>query len=214
MRILVWLFSKTHYELKVVLATFAVLFLLPIFGVVVIANAGITEVANALASLNPITHKIEVKDANGTIIAEFEASTVWPARGYVSDEFGSHDLWRRLMGLGPHTGIDIANEWGNEGDPVTPFMKGRVIKVIDDTDSSGYGKYVVVDHGYNVTSIYAHLSAITTSEEQEVEPGDLIGLEGTSGTSTGVHLHFEIRVYGIPTNPRTFMVGEPEGDSP
>ncbi len=209
-----WLIKRSKTELKIIAATFAVLFLLPIFGVVVIANAGITEVANALAWLNPITHKIEVKDANGTIIAEFEASTVWPARGYVSDEFGSHDLFRRLLGLGPHTGIDIANEWGNEGDPITPFMKGRVIKVIDDTDNSGYGKYVVVDHGYSVTSIYAHLSAITVAEDDEVEPGDVIGLEGTSGTSTGVHLHFEIRVYGIPTNPRTFMVGEPEGNSP
>jgi murein DD-endopeptidase MepM/ murein hydrolase activator NlpD len=209
-----WLIKRSKTELKIIAATFAVLFLLPIFGVVVIANAGITEVANALAWLNPITHKIEVKDANGTIIAELEASTVWPARGYVSDEFGSHDLFRRLLGLGPHTGIDIANEWGNEGDPITPFMKGRVIKVIDDTDNSGYGKYVVVDHGYNVTSFYGHLSAITVAEDDEVEPGDVIGLEGTSGTSTGVHLHFEIRVYGIPTNPRTFMVGEPEGNSP
>ncbi len=208
-----WLIKHSKTELKIIAITFAVLFIMPIFAVVVIANAGITEVANALAWLNPITHKIEVKDANGTIIAEFEASTVWPARGYVSDEFGSHDLWRRLMGLGPHTGIDIANEWGNEGDPVTPFMKGRVIKVIDDTDSSGYGKYVVVDHGHNVTSIYAHLSSITAAEDDDVEPGDVIGLEGTSGTSTGVHLHFEIRVYGIPTNPRTFMVGEPEGNS-
>ena len=208
-----WLIKRSKTELKIIAATFAVLFLLPIFAVVVIANAGITEVANALAWLNPITHKIEVKDANGTIIAEFDASTVWPTRGYVSDEFGSHDLWRRLMGLGPHTGIDIANEWGNEGDPVTPFMKGRVIKVIDDTDSSGYGKYVVIDHGHNVTSFYGHLSSIKAVIDDDVEPGDIIGLEGTSGTSTGVHLHFEIRVYGIPTNPRTFMVGEPEGNS-
>lgn len=208
-----WLIKRSKTELKIIAATFAVLFLLPIFAVVVIANAGITEVANALTWLNPITHKIEVKDANGTIIAEFDASTVWPTRGYVSDEFGSHDLWRRLIGLGPHTGIDIANEWGNEGDPVTPFMKGRVIKVIDDTDSSGYGKYVVIDHGHNVTSFYGHLSSIKAAIDDDVEPGDIIGLEGTSGTSTGVHLHFEIRVYGIPTNPRTFMVGEPEGNS-
>lgn len=205
-----WLIKRSKTELKIIAATFAVLFLLPILGVVVIANAGITEVANALASLNPITHMIEVKDANGTIIAEFKASTVWPVRGYVSDEFGAHDLWRKLLGLGPHTGIDIANERGEPGDPITPFMKGRVIDRVFDTDDSGYGNYVVVDHGHNVTSIYAHLSEIRASKDQDIKPGDLIGLEGSSGTSTNDHLHFEIRVYGIPTNPRTFMVGEPE----
>lgn len=197
-------------ELKIIGITFAVLFILPIFAVVVIANAGIAEVANALVGVNPVTHKVEIKDANGVIVAGFEASTVWPVRGYISDEFGSHDLWRRLMGLGPHTGIDIANERGEPGDPITPFMKGKVIKTIYNTDNSGYGNYVVVDHGRNVISIYGHLSEIKTSKDKDVQPGDVIGLEGKTGTVTGNHLHFEIRVFGIPTNPRTFMVGVPE----
>ena len=71
------------------------------------------------------------------------------------------------------------------------------------------GKYVMVDHGNNITSIYGHMSDVQAIEGQEVSPGDIIGLEGQTGHATGPHVHFEIRVYGIPVNPRVFMIGEP-----
>lgn len=198
-------------ELRIIAITFAVLFVLPILAVVVIAGGGISEASDALTAFNPVTRRIEVKDANGQVVAEFEASTTWPARGYVSDEFGTHDVWRRLIGLGPHTGTDIANRTNTPGDPVTTFLKGKIIGTY--YTSKGYGNYVVVDHGYNLTSIYGHLSAIDARQGQDVNPGDIIGRMGTSGTSTGVHLHFEVRVYGVPVNARVFMVGEPMGST-
>lgn len=199
-------------ELRIIAIVFAVLFVLPILAVVVIVNGGISEASSALTEFNPVTRRIEVKDANGQKVAEFDSSTAWPAAGYVSDEFGTYATWRRLLGLSSHTGIDIANRTNTSGDPVTTFLQGEVIGTY--VTSKGYGNYVVVDHGYNLTSIYAHLSAIEVEQGQDVEPGDLIGRMGTTGNSTGVHLHFEVRVYEVPVNPRVFMVGEPMRGTP
>lgn len=199
MSAIVWILRKSKRELQIIGITFAVLFILPILAVVVIANAGITEVASALAAINPITHRVEVKDANGKVIAELEASTVWPVKGYISEEFGvPHMPWQPY-----HTGIDIANPSGRIGDPVTPFMAGTVITTPELTTS--FGKHVIIDHGNGITSLYGHLSQITTQKGAVVKPGDVIGLEGSTGASTGSHVHFEIRLFSIPVNPHTFM---------
>jgi len=204
-----WLFRSKHYELKIVLATLAVLIVLPIISVIVVVSSGFALVGDVLASLNPVTHLVEIFDPNGNKVTELQLSTVWPTRGYVSDEFGTHEPWRRALKLGPHTGIDIANNYGRSGDPVTPFMVGKVIKV-DYNDDGNCGIYVKVQHDYNITSLYCHLSEALAVEQQEVKPGDIIGFMGSTGESTGPHLHFQITVYDIPVNPRIFMVGEPE----
>lgn len=210
MTFLRWLFRRKNYEIKIVLATLAILIALPIISVVVVAQSGLTIVSNVLATLNPITHLVEIFDADGKKVSEVELSTVWPSRGNISDEFGVITTLRRLLGLGGHTGIDIANGFHKEGDPVTPFMIGTVIKS-HDIDDSACGKYVKVQHEHNITSLYCHLSKAVAVEQQQVKPGDVIGLMGTTGLSTGPHLHFQVEVYDIPVNPRTFMVGEPEG---
>ena len=188
-------------EIRVLLITFAVLLLLPIVGVVVLANSGLAAVSSALASVNPVTHKVEVKDANGLIVANLELSTAWPTRGVVTQEFGHPNLPYEAH----HTGIDIA---GRLGEPVTTFMKGKVTEVGSVT--IGCGKCVYVDHGNSIVSSYSHLSEIKVAKGQEVKPGDVLGLQGEEGWATGVHLDFSVKVYGIVVNPRTFMVGEPE----
>lgn len=199
MSVLVWLLRKSKRELQIIGITLAVLFILPLFAVVVIANAGISEVASALAAVNPVTHQVEVKDANGKVITSLEASTVWPVKGSISEEFGvPHMPWQPY-----HTGIDIADK---TGDPVTPFMAGVVIKT--PRLATGFGNHVIIDHGNGITSLYGHLSEITTHEGAVVKPGDVIGLEGSTGASTGPHVHFEIRLFGIPVNPHTFMATE------
>lgn len=206
---LAWLFSKKHYELKIVFATLGVLFIVPVIAVVVVVASPIAAIGNALASVNPITHLVDIFDPNGNKLSEVQLSTVWPAKGYVSDEFGTYDLLRKELHLGPHTGIDIANEHGRIGDPITPFMEGRVIRV-NDIDNGNCGKYVKVQHAYNITSLYCHMSEPLATPNQEVKPGDIIGLEGETGAATGPHVHFQVMVYDIPVNPRIFMVGEPE----
>ena len=95
------------------------------------------------------------------------------------------------------------NRWVILLDPVTPFMEGVVTHV--GSLNWGYGYHVIIDHGDNVTSVYGHLSSVKVSEGQSVQPGDIIGKQGSTGWSTGTHLHFETRVYGIPVNPRAFL---------
>lgn len=207
---LFWLWQRSNTEVKIVFATLAILLFLPTITVVVMTASGLSILSDALARINPITHLVEIFDADGNKVHELELSTTWPTTGYVSDEFGTHDMFRRLLGLGAHNGIDIANERGETGTPVTTFMIGRVTHV-DDIDDSACGLSVVVSHGYGISSQYCHLLATNTFPEAEVVPGDIIGYMGNTGTSTGPHLHFMIMVYGIPVNPRMFMVGEPMG---
>lgn len=210
MNVLFWLFKSSKTEIKIVLATLATLIIIPVFTVVVFAASGLSLIGDALAAINPITHLVEIFDPNGNRIAELELSTTWPSTGYVSDEFGANQQWRSDRGLGPHSGIDIANEWGLIGEPVTPFMVGTIL-YNDDTDDSPCGKNVKVQHEFNITSQYCHLDSTTNiTYGIKVRPGDIIGYMGSSGSSTGSHVHMSIYVYGINVNPRTFMVGEPE----
>lgn len=187
-------------ELKYVLFTFLGILLLPIVAVTVITNAGIPAVSDALISVNARTHKIEIHDPSGKVIATIDASTAWPISGVVTLEFGQPDLPYQPV----HTGIDIATKFGT---PVTTFMKGKVNFI--GNLNWGYGNYITIDHGNNVTSLYGHLSNINVKVGQEVKPGDVIGEEGSSGWSTGPHTHFETRVYGVPVNPRTFITENP-----
>jgi len=98
-----------------------------------------------------------------------------------------------------HSGIDIA---APEGTAVMAALDGRVTKV---TEEPGYGKLVIVDHGSGVTTWYAHLSAITVKERQYVKQGDEVGKVGQTGTATGPHLHFEIRVNGNAVDPQLYL---------
>ena len=191
-----WSFRK---EIMYVALTFLGVLLLPFIAVLVIASTGIQLVSDQLVSINATTHKVEIHDPSGKVIATIDATTVWPVNGVITLEFGESDLPYQPF----HTGIDIANPNGRGGDPITPFMKG---KVIDTGELSwGYGKHITIDNGNNITSIYAHLSKVNVKKDDEVKPGDVIGLEGSTGWSTGPHLHFEIRVFGIPVNPRVFL---------
>lgn len=194
-------------EVKIVFVTLAVLLLLPTFAVVVFAASGASLIGDAVAYLNPVTRLVELFDPNGNKIGEVEVTTNWPVRGYVTDEFGTSEDWRRKLGLGVHSGIDIAN---SIGEPVTPFLKGKII-YNDDSDDNACGKSVKIQHDYNITSTYCHLdSTAQIPPTTDVEPGMIIGYLGNTGTSTGPHLHLTIRVYGILVNPRTFLSGNPE----
>lgn len=209
MGIFLWILKSSKTELKIVLATLAVLILLPAFAVVVVASSGIQIVGDALAAVNPVTKLVEIFNPDGEKVAELPISSTWPTRGYISDEFGTWEQWRKDRWLGPHSGIDIANERGLAGEPVTPFTVGKIVYV--DNDPAGdCGKSVKIDHGNNIHSQYCHLdSAVEHAIGAEVKPGDLIGNMGNTGESTGPHLHFMVYVYGVTVNPRIFLTGEP-----
>lgn len=188
-------------EIGVVIGVLAALIILPIFAVIGLLNNGVQGASNALVSVDPVTHKVEVRDAKGDLITTMDATTTWPIKGAVTQEFGVPNPPYQVA----HSGIDID---GGFGSPVTVFIQGKVTKVGDVL--AGCGSHcVIVDHGFGITSVYAHMSAHRVQAGQNVKPGDVIGLEGEEGWAHGAHLHFEIKVANIPVNPRTFMIGNP-----
>lgn len=116
----------------------------------------------------------------------------WPVNGTVTSEYGSR--WGRL-----HAGIDIG---APNGTPIRAAQSGTVIFA---GWQGGYGQAVVIDHGGGLTTLYAHQSRLGTSAGQEVSAGQVIGAVGSTGNSTGNHVHFETRVDGSPQNPRRYL---------
>lgn len=190
-------------EIGVVVGVLVALIVLPIFAVIGLLNNGVQGASDALVSVDPVTHKVDVRDAKGTLITTLDATTAWPIKGTVTQEFGHPDPPYQAA----HSGIDID---GGFGAPITVFMAGKVSKVGDNVLAGCGSHCVIVDHGFGIVSIYAHMSADSVSVGQEVKPGDVIGHEGAEGWATGPHLHFEIQIDHIPVNPRTFMIGNPQ----
>ncbi|MDO8716990.1 MAG: peptidoglycan DD-metalloendopeptidase family protein [Dehalococcoidales bacterium] len=100
-----------------------------------------------------------------------------------------------------HPGIDMANLGGG---PIYAADSGTVT-VAGWPDNQGYGNRIAIDHGNGFTTLYAHLSAASVSPGQKVSKGQLIGMMGSTGRSTGNHLHFEIRKDGVLLNPLSFL---------
>ena len=111
----------------------------------------------------------------------------WPAQGIITTYFWQY-----------HPGIDIANV---EGTPELAADAGTVVFA----GWGSYGLYVEIDHGNGFHTIYGHMSALLVHSGEAVSPGQEIGLKGSTGRSTGPHLHFEIRYQGIPQNPLDFL---------
>lgn len=130
--------------------------------------------------------------------------------GRVSQWFDGHPEWYKRFGLFAHNGLDYAAPMG------TPVLAAHVGAVQIGNDPGGYGNYVKVI-GARMTTLYAHLSQVTVSAGQRVQAGDELGLVGSTGNSTGPHLHFGLKIKGIRNaaykdwlDP---MIGRTEGDA-
>ncbi len=156
---------------------------------------------NILASLQETQN--EWNELMGTGMAEYVGGYyAWPTPGYtyITSGFG----WRTLYGQPNfHTGIDISG-YGIYGAPVIASNTGRVVRVR--YYSTGYGYHVMIDHGDNNWTVYAHLSGIAVNEGEWVAQGQTVGYVGSTGNSTGPHLHFEIRINGTAVNPLDYVV--------
>lgn len=123
---------------------------------------------------------------------------IWPVVGRITGRFG--ERIDPFSGEGAfHPGLDIASHYG---DPVRATADGVVTEAGRD---GGYGRLVVIDHGFGVTTWYGHLSGFNVQPGMHVKAGDVIGYEGDSGRSTGPHLHYEIRIYNTPVNPWRYL---------
>ncbi len=125
--------------------------------------------------------------------------TVWPLRGRLNSSFG----YRRAPFTGRrsfHKGIDIK---GRIGAPIIATARGVVKKAGFD---GAYGILVEIDHGGGISTLYAHMKSHNVKVGQEVKRGDVVGLVGMTGRTTGPHLHYEIRVGGAPVNPMKYIL--------
>ena len=145
-------------------------------------SATSTATPSATAATDTTTTSTEVGTGGWT----------WPAGGTVTSEFGYR--WGRL-----HAGLDIG---APEGSPIWAARGGTVTYA---GAMGGYGNLVLLDHGGGVSTAYAHQSAIMVSVGASVSAGQQIGQVGSTGNSTGPHLHFETRIGGNPQDPRSYL---------
>jgi murein DD-endopeptidase MepM/ murein hydrolase activator NlpD len=125
--------------------------------------------------------------------------SIWPTHGSITSEFGSR--------LDPYTGAretHLALDIGSpNGQAVLAPADGMVVFT---GIEGGYGNVLVIDHGYGVKTRYGHLSTIEVRPGQRVHRADVVASVGSTGLSTGPHLHYEVRVGGVPENPRKFIL--------
>lgn len=154
--------------------------------------------AGGLAQVIPLPPSIVSKATNMSVGRSYGYSSrvVSTGRMPLNSNFG----WRRDPFTGSsrmHTGVDIDCRFGQS---VGASMGGVVYWA---SRRGGYGNLVVVDHGKGITTFYAHLSSIQVVPGQWVVAGQTVGLVGSSGRSTGPHLHYEVRARGCPVNPKS-----------
>ena len=129
---------------------------------------------------------------------------MWPEpQAQISQPFGPSTFWfEPPYGSYPHfhTGIDLVEPFGS---PVYAADDGVVALV--GSSSSGYGNYVVIAHSGGLNTLYGHLSTALVKVGQSVTQGTPVGLEGSTGNSTGAHLHFELRINQSPVNPAPYL---------
>ena len=173
------------------------------------------EALGVHAALAALTRQADLLAASSRETAESLAArsrqlaatpSIMPTPGFISSNFMSiryHPILHQQL---PHEGIDIAAAYGAQ---IRAPAAGRVSKV---GWESGYGLMVVIDHGYGLETRYAHMARIAASVGQQVRRGDLLGFVGSTGLSTGPHLHYEVRVNGRPVDPLRFVVKDDYAD--
>jgi murein DD-endopeptidase MepM/ murein hydrolase activator NlpD len=131
--------------------------------------------------------------------------SIWPVMGHITDGFG--ERLDPFSGEGAfHTGVDVATDYG-----VAVHATADGIVTIAE-NHAGYGRLVVIDHGFGITTWYAHLSSFSAIAGARVKRGEVVGYTGISGRSTGPHVHYEVRVNNAPVNPWRYMRSTPAGD--
>jgi murein DD-endopeptidase MepM/ murein hydrolase activator NlpD len=154
------------------------------------------EIDSLQASSAALTARIQAAQAqhssSGPSSTPSSAGLIWPASGPVTSPFGFR--WGRM-----HEGIDIGATYGSA---IHAAASGTVIYC---GWESGYGNLTVIDHGGNLATAYGHQSSIAVTCGQQVSQGQVIGYVGSTGHSTGPHLHFEVRINGAPVDPMGYL---------
>ncbi len=127
--------------------------------------------------------------------------SIWPVKGNLESGFGGRRNPFGGSSFEYHEGQDIDAEMG------TPVMAAASGTVVHAGWQNGYGQVVYIDHGSGLTTRYGHLSQIGVAVGQSIARGETLGLVGSTGRSTGPHLHYEVRLNNEPVNPRRYLPG-------
>jgi len=170
--------------------------------VVELAHAPEPGIGGASLASEPLAAPIERKEAQPVSRAgvrrpplpgaELGESFVWPVVAPVSSSYGMRDGR-------PHRGVDLA---ANHGDSIRAAMSGKVVVA---GTLRGYGQTVILEHPYGIRTLYAHCSVLLVTEGQQVKQGQLIAKVGSTGDSTGPHLHFEIMINDRHYDPILYL---------
>lgn len=164
--------------------------------------ASVDECVNRLYQENK---KVKVADTKKNNTTSIKTSTthvkteslginlITPTTGTITSRFGTRSRDN-------HKGIDIG---APKGTPIKAAASGKVVHSGNKND--GYGNYIILSHGNNVQTYYAHCSQLLVSKGQNVEQGQVIAKVGSTGISTGNHLHFEVRINGVAKNPQNYV---------
>ena len=148
------------------------------------------NMAQRKQSLEELHQQIAVKQAELAV-----TPSIWPTSGDISSPYGL-----RWNGTDFHPGIDIANDMGT---PIVATADGRVTAA--GWNSGGYGNMVDIDHGNGIMTRYGHAAQVVVSIGQQVKRGQVIAYMGSTGFSTGPHVHYEIRINGQAVNPARYL---------
>jgi murein DD-endopeptidase MepM/ murein hydrolase activator NlpD len=166
---------------------------------------GLTSPENTFALLKDLLQSLESRlqtvrsevDKRNQLAAA--TPSIWPTHGWLSSSMGNRA--DPLTGEKDfHPGLDIS---ADKGDPVYSTADGKVTHA---ASAGNYGNLVIVEHGYGLETRYGHLSAFKVKVGQEVKRGDLLGLVGSTGRTTGAHLHYEVRANGRILNPLQLLL--------
>ncbi|MFY9936090.1 MAG: M23 family metallopeptidase [Silvibacterium sp.] len=173
----------------------------------VFTDAAYTESFDQLSSLRNTALSGRLSHAFGTGLSPSsgdnwlnmaDAPSLWPVVGPITSSFGERE--DPFNGEGAfHSGIDISTSFGQA---VRATGDGVVVTA---GLASGYGREIMLDHGHGVQTLYGHLSGFAVSSGQQVQRGQVIGYVGTSGRTTGPHLHYEVRIRNTPVNPHKYL---------
>ena len=157
--------------------------------------------AAARAEIKRLAEQQAAASRNGSVSvpSNFSGSMIRPTSGPVTSPYYMrvHPVTGKLR---QHTGMDYGSPYGAN---IVAAASGTVL--VAGYNSGGYGNYVVINHGGGITTLYAHASSLCVSAGQSVSQGQVIAKVGSTGMSTGPHLHFEVLINGAHTNPANYV---------
>lgn len=162
-------------------------------------NLALDDLSGQVQALEKRIHSLfELKQDQLSFWASIPS--IWPARGWVTSGFGDRRGWGGHGRI--HAGIDIAGPVG------TPIIAPADGVVTYRGYRKGYGRTLSIDHGYGISTLYGHCSVMFPNEGDRVKRGTIIAKIGSTGRSTGPHLHYEVQVDGVPVDPKLYIVDE------